>query len=131
MSCQAELTEEIFKAQFPEFTTAENIDLFINRAVMYFSPCMEVCRNKYQYIIFLMTAHLLTLQDNINSGDSAGGLQTGASIDKVSVTVAPPPFSDGFEYYLNQTTYGQQLLALLNLLIATPQYFGGSFQRVL
>lgn len=131
MSCYPDLTEDVFIAQFPEFETAENIELFMNRAGNYFAPCMEVCGNKYQYIVFLLTAHFLTLQDNIQSGETSGGLETGASIDKVSVTVAPPPFSDGFEYFLNQTTYGQQLLALLNLLIATPQYIGGSFQRVL
>lgn len=131
MSCYPELTEEVFIAQFPEFETSENIEIFISRALNYFSPFMEICCEKYQYIVFLLTAHFLTLQGNIKNGDTSGGLQTGASIDKVSVSVAPPPFSDGFEYYLNQTTYGQQLLALLNLLIATPQYIGGSFQRVL
>lgn len=130
MKCY-DLSALAFITQFPEFQNATNIVEMINRAKVYFSPCMEVCCDKYQLIIFLMAAHLLALQNNIANGDTAGGLQTGASIDKVSVTVAPPPFSNGFEYYLNQTTYGQQLLALLNLLIASPDYVGGSFQRVL
>lgn len=131
MSCFVELTEDAFISQFPEFSKVENVELFINRAVNYFSPCMEICGNKYQYIIFLLTAHFLSLQDDIKDGDYSGGIQTSASIDRVNVSVAPAPFSDNFEYFLSQTIYGQQLLALLNLLITTPQYIGGSFQRVL
>ena len=127
----ADFTEQMFIAQFPEFCEAENIELYINRALLYISPYSAFCRDRKQYVVFLLTAHLLALQGNINNGENTGGLQTSASIDKVSVSVAPPPFSDGFEYWLNQTIYGQQLLAFFNMMAAVLNYIGGSFQRVL
>lgn len=130
MNCP-EYTKEIFISQFPEFENAEDIELYINRALLYISPFSALCRDKKQYVVFLITAHLLALQDNINNGENTGGLQTSASIDKVSVSVAPPLFSDGYEYFYNQTVYGQQLLAFFNMLATVPNYIGGSFQRVL
>lgn len=130
MNCP-EYTEQVFISQFPEFENAENIEVYINRALLYISPFSALCGDRKQYAVFLITAHLLALQDNVNNGENTGGLQTSASIDKVSVTNAPPPFSDGFEYWFNQTVYGQQLLAFFNMLATVPNYIGGSFQRVL
>lgn len=131
MNCP-DLTTQAFIAQFPEFTNNEYIDAMIGRATNYVDiHCGYICDKKKQYAIFLLTAHLLTIHGNIASGETSGGVQTGASIDKVSVSYAPPPFTNGFEYWLSQTLYGQELLALINILIATPDYIGGSFQRVL
>lgn len=130
MNC-SEYTAQMFIAQFPEFENAQNIELYLNRALLYISPYSAFCKNRKQYVVFLLAAHFLALQDNINNGENLGGLQTGASIDKVSVSVAPPPFSDGFEYWLGQTTYGQALLAFFDMVAALPGYIGGSFQRVL
>jgi hypothetical protein len=61
-----------------------------------------------------MTAHLLYLSGLIASGNTPGVL-TGATIDKISVTLEPPPASNEWQYWLNQTPYGQQLLALLQV----------------
>lgn len=130
MNCP-EYTEQAFIGQFPEFAEAQNIELYIDRALLYISPYTGLCKNRKQYIVFLLAAHFLALQDNINQGENSGGIQTGASIDKVSVSVAPPPFTDGFDYWLNQTVYGQTLLAFLDMIAALPTYVGGTFQRVL
>lgn len=130
MNCP-EYTEQVFISQFPEFEETQNIELYINRALLYISPYSAFCSERKQYVVFLLAAHLMALQNDLNNGETTGGLQTGASIDKVSVTVAPPPFSDGFEYWLNQTTYGQQLLAFFNVMASVPNYVGGTFQRVL
>ena len=142
-----ELTPDMFIAQFPEFAPKvevnddcccvppppidDSIGLMLSRALNYVSPFSVLCGDKKQYVVFLLTAHFLTLQNNIKDGEVSGGLQTSASIDKVSVTVAPPPFSDNFEYWLSQTIYGQQLLAFLYLQPSIPNLIGGSFQRVL
>lgn len=144
-----QLTSDMFIAQFPEFAPKQlenedgdccccptepidpTIDTMIARALNYISPYSVICGNKKQYVVFLLTAHFLTLQNNIKNGETSGGLETSASIDKVSITITPPPFSDNFEYWLNQTTYGQQLLAFLYLQSAVPNLIGGSFQRVL
>lgn len=130
MKCP-EYTEQFFISQFPEFEGAKNIELYINRALLYISPYTGLCKDRKQYVVFLLTAHFMALQNNIDNGETSGGLQTGASIDKVSVSIAPPPFSDGFEYWLNQTIYGQTLLAFLDTVAALPAFIGGSFNRVL
>lgn len=62
----------------------------------------------------LMTAHVAYLNDQIASGD-VGGVVTGATIDKVSVTLEPPPSGNNWQYWLNQSPYGKQLLALLSV----------------
>lgn len=130
MSCP-EYTKEVFISQFPEFEDVENIELYINRALLYFDRNCYFCKQRKQYAVFLIAAHLMALQDNINNGEKTGGLQTGASIDKVSVSVAPPPFSDSAEYYFNQTVYGQELLAFFDMIAVLPSFIGGSFNRVL
>ena len=130
MNCP-EYTAQVFISQFPEFENADNIDLYINRALLYFDRHCAFCKERKQYAVFLLAAHFLALQDNINNGESAGGLQTGASIDKVSVSVAPPPYSDSADYFFNQTVYGQELLAFFDMIAALPAFIGGSFNRVL
>lgn len=85
-----------------------------------------------QSALNLMTAHLMWLNVLIAAGGSsggAGGVLTGATIDKVSVTLSPPPFKDGWQFWLSQTPYGQQLWALLSLKAAGGFYFGGLPER--
>lgn len=130
MNCP-EYTEQAFIGQFPEFAEAQNIELYIDRALLYFDRHCWFCKNRKQYAVFLLAAHFLALQDNINSGENAGGIQTGASIDRVSVSIAPPPFSDATDYYFNQTVYGQEFLAFLDMIAVLPGFIGGSFNRVL
>lgn len=68
-----------------------------------------------QYALYLMTAHLQNLSDQLTAdGGAAGGLVTQATVDKVSVTIQPPPNKSQFEWWLNQTSFGQQLFALLS-----------------
>jgi hypothetical protein len=62
----------------------------------------------------LMTAHLVALTNLVSTGNTPG-VTTAASIDKISVTLEPPPASNNWQYWLNQTPYGQQLLALLQV----------------
>lgn len=122
-----------FMSQFPEFNNTDSglIEILLNRALCFIKVyCNAMCECR-ELAIFLLTAHLLTLQGNIANGDATGGLQASATIDKVSVSNVPPPTSDSFGYWLNQTTYGQQLLALIELNVPTPMYFGGSDVRVL
>lgn len=126
-----EYSSQYFISQFPEFKNAKNIDVYIDRALLYISPYSCLCKDRKQYVVFLLTAHFMALQNNIENGENSGGIQTGASIDKVSVSVAPPPFSDGFDYWLNQTIYGQTLLAFIEMMTPLPGYIGGSFTRVL
>lgn len=64
-----------------------------------------------------MLAHILALADIAASGGGTGqaGIVTAATIDKVSVTLAAPPYgTDEWRYWLNLTPYGVLLLALLS-----------------
>lgn len=71
-----------------------------------------------------MAAHLAALNTAIARGDS-GGIVVSSTIDKVSVTLKPPPGDNQWAWWLNQTPYGAQLLALLKLASAGGLYFGG------
>lgn len=70
----------------------------------------------------LMTAHLMALNSAIAAGQPTGLLQ-GATIDKVSVQLTPPPEVNQWQWWLNQTPYGQQLLALLEIASAGGRFF--------
>lgn len=72
----------------------------------------------------LMAAHLAYLNSLIATGNTPG-VVTGATVDKVSVTLEPPPSSNNWQYWLNQSPYGQQLLALLSVASAGGFYYGG------
>ena len=54
-----------------------------------------------------MTAHLLYLSGLIAAGNTPGVL-VGATIDKISVTLEPPPAPNQWQYWLQTTPYGQQ-----------------------
>lgn len=130
---KVEVTVEDFILQFPEFSDNPDNTRMLERAQCYVSTVnygalTDCCR---KLAIYLFTAHLLTLQNKIKERDMTTGMQTGASIDKINVTITPPPSTDQFEYWLNLTPYGAQLLALISSRISTPQIVGGSFVRVL
>lgn len=82
-----------------------------------------------QYALNLLTAHLLQLQDMLAQGTAASGPVTSAQIDKVRVDMAPPPFKNGWQFWLSQTPYGQQLWALLAANSAGGFYIGGLPER--
>lgn len=71
----------------------------------------------------LLTAHIAGIAQQISSGSQAG-IVTSATIDKVSVTLEPPESASPFAYWLNQTPYGQELLALLSMVSAGGAYYG-------
>lgn len=89
-----------------------------------------------QLALYLMTGHLAALNDLIIAQDgSVPGLITNAVIDKVQVTIQPPPSKNQFQYWLGLTPWGQQLLALLSVKSVGGFYVGGQpetagFRRV-
>lgn len=62
----------------------------------------------------LLTAHLSALSALIAAGRTPGVVQS-STIDKISVTLVPPPIKSDFDFWLQQTPYGAQLLALLGV----------------
>lgn len=75
----------------------------------------------------LMTAHLAALADMINAGETPA-LESAATVDKVSVTLTPPPVKSHFLWWLSLTGYGQQLAALLSVK-AVGGFFVSAFRN--
>ncbi len=99
-------------------------------ATIYVSDETSDCfpEKKLELAIYQMMAHLLTVQDAVNNGGQTGTVLS-SSIGAVSITIAAPKNSDEFEFWLNQTPYGQQFLALLNTVCVGGFYFGGDAPR--
>lgn len=69
-----------------------------------------------------MTAHLQFISALIAAGQ-VPGVMTNATIDKVSITIEPPPAKNQWQYWLQCSPYGAALLALLQVQGAGGLYF--------
>jgi len=114
-----------FRALFAPYASpitypANTIQTFWNSAILYINnryggrfTGMSVAQQTQA--INLMTAHLLYLSDLIAAGE-VPSIITGATIDKITVSIEPPPVKNQWQYWLQTTPYGQQLLALLQII---------------
>lgn len=121
-----------FKAAFSAFANTANPALemnfgFATDIISDFAPCGTSDQVQTRYL-YLMTAHISALSVLIAAGES-GQIVTGATIDKVSVTLQPPPEKNQWQWWLNQTPYGQQLLAILQAQSAGGFFIGGTPER--
>ncbi len=127
-----------FRALFPAFADVTKypqatIQQYWDLATSYITDCTRTgyyegfaCVNRQPKqqtnALNLMTAHLLYLNTLVAAGQPTGTL-TGATIDKVSVQLQPPPAPNQWQWWLNQSPYGQQLLALLQVAAAGGRFF--------
>ena len=125
-----------FRVQFPEFANTTDyptvyLQGYWDQATCYISPEVTSCMSEacLERALFLMTAHLIKIGEDTTAGDDPAFVSS-ASIDKVSVSVVPPPQRDQWEWWLNLTSYGQQLLALLKSKAVGGLYIGGSLERL-
>jgi len=78
----------------------------------------------------LMVAHLLYIQGQVATGNGGAGAVTSATIDKVSVSFAAPPFgTSAYKFWLFKSPYGGQLLAMLDRCSKGGVYVGGLPER--
>jgi len=123
----------LFRAQFPEFADpAQYPDALLQGywdiAICYISDedygCLTgACR---QLALNQLVAHLARINKMIADGNGTDpGFVSSATIDKVSVTRMTPPQRDQWYWWLNQTPYGAQLLALLEANAVGGFYIGG------
>lgn len=78
----------------------------------------------------LMVAHLLYIQGQVATGNGNAGAVTSATIDKVSVAFAAPPFgTSAYKFWLFKSPYGGQLLAQLDRCSKGGVYVGGLPER--
>ena len=137
MSLYVNVNIQDFYSQFPQFR--ENLiyqmicPICLSRATIYIPTKNKgvLCNEKRVLAIYLLTAHLSQLSYQATTGDSASsGKVAGATVDGVSISYAAVPNETQWDYWLNLTPYGAELLWLLDSLTATPKYYGGSFERV-
>jgi hypothetical protein len=84
---------------------------------------------KRQYALNLMTAHLVYISGLIASG-TVPYLMQNSTIDKITVGLTPPELKNQFQWWLSVSPYGQQLLALLQILSVGGFYIGGTGPRL-
>ena len=126
----------VFRQQFPAFDNEATysdatLQTMFDAATCYISDddygrLNGNCRLR---ALNLMTAHLQSIQDSINAGEGSPDILVSASIGSTSVTVQPPENKDQWEWWLNQTPYGQQLLSLLLSTSVGGFYIGGLAER--
>ena len=130
----------LFRQQFPQFEDPNLypdalLDMYWDEVICFVSDhgyqLVGKCR---LFLLNLFVAHMLTLNAMAQRGKQ-GGFITSATIDKVSVQKQAPPSPNQFQWWLNQTPWGQQAAALLYLSTVGGDYIGGlpeaaAFRRV-
>jgi hypothetical protein len=129
------LTVAGFRTALPDFTsdvtyTDAAVTLNLETAQMYISSddYGVISGTSRERAIYLMTAHLFALSALITAGQTPGMVQS-SGIDKISVSLTPPPVKTQFQWWLSLTGYGQQLLAMFVLRSVGGLYVGGSAER--
>ena len=123
-----------FRAAFPAFASEavysdESLQTQFDAACSFISPngsnwysgFTEQLRTR---ALYLMTAHLVQLSASMVAGQTPGQVQS-SGIDKISVSMTPPPQRNQWQWWLGLTGYGQQLFALLQLKASGGFYVGG------
>lgn len=129
-----------FRAAFPAFPepglnvsgfSDETLTMYFGFASLYISNVNYgwINGNTREYGLWLMTAHLTALSQQVAAGED-GGVITGSTVDKVSVSLQAPPINDSWDYWLNLTPYGQQYLAFLKVQSTGGLYLGGRPEKV-
>ena len=137
---EIEVTYNDIVTLFPEFSDGETyststVTLAIETAKAFISPYVTgtVRKNARKLMIELMCAHLLIIGEKQSSSGSEGlasGQVIQSKIGDIEVHIKAPENSSQLTYWLNQTQYGQQLLALMSVYKA-PVYVGKTMQRTL
>lgn len=135
--------DELFRSQIPAYSNMTDypeatLQMWWNTAISYISNGASYAwysdsivpgndNTPQQSAINLMTAHLITLSNQIATGKykPGGDIVTSATIDKITVSLLPPPVKSQWSWWLSLTPYGAQLLALLTLKSAGGFYVGG------
>jgi hypothetical protein len=118
-----------FIVQVPQYSNAikypeATLQAYWNGAINYVSNVSnfgKIQGTARQYALNWMTAHLVFISDLATAGQVPGMITT-AGVDKVNVSLTPPPLPNQWQWWLNLSPYGQQLLAQLQ-----AQSVGGFF----
>lgn len=111
-----------FRALFPAFANTvtyplSTLSLYWGVATSYISTypqCEAFTLPQQTLALNQMTAHVLQLNTLAGKGKQSG-IVTASGIGAVNVTLQPPPEVNQWQWWLNQTSYGQQFLALAEM----------------
>lgn len=113
--------DALFRAQFPEFSDAAKypevlVEGYWDMSTNYINidGFGMLTAKSLPLAVNQCTAHMLVLAKQAGRGKQAG-FKVATTVDKVSVSVLPPPVKDQFSWWLSGSPYGQQLLALLEV----------------
>jgi len=137
------LDPAVFRVQFPAFPNPPYTDLalqvWFDTSTLYISDidCGTMQGRFRARAIYLMMAHLMRLSQIIEEDDGTGvpGIVNSATIDKVTVSMQPPPVGDNWSFWLQATPYGRDLRAYLSMQSVGGMMIGGlpevsAFRRV-
>jgi hypothetical protein len=130
MASDYEFDVDAFRVSYPEFTDSPEdavLESDWTIATCYMSDINYGCLNgDCRYLaLTMLTAHIAKLAIPTNAGQTTSGLEISATIDKITVATLPPPNTKEFSWWLNKTSYGQNLLALLRTRATGGLYFPG------
>lgn len=132
MTNSVNITYEGFISMFPEFSDQSayprgTVDGFITQALCYISPnnVGVMTGTSRELAIYLLIAHLLTLNAYIMSGDVSPMLMQSANIDNVQISLTPPAAQTMRDQWYAYTLYGIRLKALLDSFIGMGFYMQG------
>lgn len=116
-----------FKADFPELGQVVALKGWWDAAITIMSNqnygWLKCCPRERG--LYLLTAHLVQISNLVASGQQPG-IVTDAQVDKVRVATMPPPVQNQWQWWLSQTPYGAQLLAILQVHSVGGFYIPGS-----
>lgn len=117
-----------FRALFPAFSDQTKypddvLSGYFSVATFYLNPEDNCVINgaRLQMGLNMCTAHIAQLFTTIGTDASEGassGVVTGSSVEKVSVQLAIPPTTSGWQFWLASTPYGNMLWQLLRTISA-------------
>lgn len=128
----------VFREWFPQFADATafptlTLQTDFDLATAYVSAntygCLPIAARTQA--LYLMTAHLAALEVIISANGYTGqpGVVEAATVDKLQITLQPPPARGQLRWWLQLTPYGSRLVALLSIRSMGGFYVGGLPER--
>lgn len=128
------VTVQSFRQAFPEFTSVvtypdQMISVQLEISKVYLNQFYADDEATSDLVLQLMLAHVLTLRTLILDGQTEILISKLGNEGDVSVSLATPPSESTFYYWLSTSTYGLQLLSILEIKSCGGFYIGGSPER--
>lgn len=118
-------------------TMFDNAQLMMPETMTAINSITFSSANQAMNNLYLMTAHLITLNNQIvgnssSSGYDAGGAGIATSVSSsggLSINYVAPPSDSELTWWLNQTPFGQQLAVIITTRLKGGFLIGGSTRR--